>query len=347
MLLTAEMKQRMSHVFGMMNYSLCFRNCEHIANYVFRGRWVCMQMEDPNGDGSMVGAISRHFRDYIVADNRKIINAFPSTLRAQFAQNISLDRVYPFLNSFVTFTSVDYYLDHAEDTWNYLVIGPMGSGKSRFVNAFFNARVCAEGESFNAVTKEITFFKGDMYFEIFFENGEREVRRRQKIVLIDTIGLCDTEWSEEDLHRLIKNRVSSNSPKLRGVFVLQAGCERITPQAQRSLKALLQWLDYRNNPSPFNFLITKADMIEGRDDEKKEVLRAQLKEIYGIVECSRKIANRPEVHIVLPIYFTSFPHRVRAEDEEDFKKMYKDSILSVLSYAGVIDVSVGGFCSVM
>ena len=47
---TTEVKKRMKMVCGTTNYSLALRNCEHVARYIFCGRWICMQML---GDGAL------------------------------------------------------------------------------------------------------------------------------------------------------------------------------------------------------------------------------------------------------------------------------------------------------
>ena len=41
--ITADTVERMKRVVGATAYSLLLRNCEHIANYIFEGRWLSMQ----------------------------------------------------------------------------------------------------------------------------------------------------------------------------------------------------------------------------------------------------------------------------------------------------------------
>lgn len=326
--MTALIRQRMSHVLGMKNYSLCFRNCEHVANYVFRGRWVSTQMDDMTADGSTAGLLSRRFRNYLLDKHKRMLNSFPTTLRASFADAISAEKLYAFLPERRSFTSVEYYLDEAEGTMNYLVIGPMGAGKSRLINVFFNARVCDEGESLDAMTKEITFIRGESAMEFVEGVGaaQRVTRRRNKIVLIDTVGLCDTEWSEEDLHRLIKNRVSSNTPQVHGVLVLLPATERLNPHVKASLRALLDWLQFDIHRSLFNFVLTKADRLQGSEEEiaaDKERLKTQLAAAFGILPVPRRRGEE------LPIYFTAFPKVVAPERHEEFVRMYDDAFSAV------------------
>ena len=44
-----EIRERIFHVLGMKNYSLCLRNCEHVVNYKIRNRWISSQMEEEQG----------------------------------------------------------------------------------------------------------------------------------------------------------------------------------------------------------------------------------------------------------------------------------------------------------
>lgn len=73
--LTAEVRQRIRHVLGMNNYSLCLRNCEHVANYIARGRWISHQMDMDRG----------HLFDWVKRDimdhHLRIVNSFPSDIQ--------------------------------------------------------------------------------------------------------------------------------------------------------------------------------------------------------------------------------------------------------------------------
>ena len=35
-----NIRERIKHVLGMQNYSICFRNCEHVAKFIIYGEWV-------------------------------------------------------------------------------------------------------------------------------------------------------------------------------------------------------------------------------------------------------------------------------------------------------------------
>ena len=52
-----KVRERMRSVLGATNYSLCLRNCEHVARYVYCKSWICYQMVS---DGSLAKAFARN-----------------------------------------------------------------------------------------------------------------------------------------------------------------------------------------------------------------------------------------------------------------------------------------------
>lgn len=70
---TPAVKERMTQMLGMCNYSLCLRNSEHVANYIFNGFWASFQMEEG-------GDLLYYFQNKMTENQRKKINEFPSTI---------------------------------------------------------------------------------------------------------------------------------------------------------------------------------------------------------------------------------------------------------------------------
>jgi len=140
-------RTRMSHVIGMKNYSLCLRNSEHIANYVFSGKWISNQM-------GQKGYLLSIFESYLKEDRIRLVNSSPESIRPHlFSTNTS--SVYDFIERDFVATNFEYFLDYKEDTYNILVVGPTGSGKSRFINVLFNQQICDSEQSFFSVTRDI------------------------------------------------------------------------------------------------------------------------------------------------------------------------------------------------
>jgi len=142
-------RTRMRHVIGMKTYSLCLRNSEHIANYVFSGKWISNQM-------GQNGYLLSIFESYLKENNNRIrlVNSSPESIRPHlFSTNTS--KVYDFIERELVATKFEYFLDYDDDTYNILVVGPTGAGKSRFINVLFNQQICDSEQSFNSVTRDI------------------------------------------------------------------------------------------------------------------------------------------------------------------------------------------------
>lgn len=132
-LMDSDVHERMRHVIGVRNYSLCLRNCEHVANYVFRGIWVSFQMNNE-------GVLMKMFRYKFAKNEKPFINSFPALVRPHLARAES-SPIYTFIKPYFTFTGFDYYLDDRKiDTYNILMVGPTGHGKSLLINILFNKK---------------------------------------------------------------------------------------------------------------------------------------------------------------------------------------------------------------
>jgi energy-coupling factor transporter ATP-binding protein EcfA2 len=259
----AAMIQRMRHVLGLKNYSLCLRNCEHVANYVFHGKWISNQMST-QGD-----LWKLWFKDHMMDHNKRLVNSFPSDLRPhEFKEGEN--KTYSFVDGWYTAENFEYYLDHEEKTYNILVFGPTGSGKSHLINMMFGRQICESKSSLNAVTRDIYFVRGK----------GRIGSKLRNVVVTDTIGLCDTEFSEEHTDALLKDRISANCKKVDAVYIV-IHKDRLLPAYKKAITSLLDWLEYSkgNNKNYFNFIITHT---EGEDDDAKERLKQEARDLLDL-----------------------------------------------------------------
>ena len=69
-LLTKSVRQRIEHVIGMKNFSMCLRNSQHVANYIYKGNWHSSQAE-----------YFRSVLEYPMRGKEKLINVFPSMIK--------------------------------------------------------------------------------------------------------------------------------------------------------------------------------------------------------------------------------------------------------------------------
>lgn len=114
--LTLAIKERMIQMLGMCNYSLCLRNSEHVANYIFNGIWASFQME---GSGSLLS----FFESMMTEDQRKKINIFPSTISPKTVKGSSCPKLYSMIDRQYTPTRFQYFSDGNDDSYNILVVG--------------------------------------------------------------------------------------------------------------------------------------------------------------------------------------------------------------------------------
>ena len=112
------------------------------------------------------------------SETKKLVNNLPKELetKAEIAKVI-----YPELEpnnlQFQNFaTSVS---DNENNSFNIVVLGPTGCGKSTIINQLFNRTVSATAATAGSVTQELKFFHGDL---ITSEEGSKQ------ITIIDTIG---------------------------------------------------------------------------------------------------------------------------------------------------------------
>ena len=205
-----QIRSRIRHVLGMSNYSLCLRNCEHVANYIFRNKWVSTQMDETRG------VIFDMFKSSLLGQNKLLVNTFPSCIRPHVF-NENSKKIYSFIEDNFVATRFDYYLDSNEETYNILVIGPTGAGKSHIINVMFNQEICQSEVSHHGVTREIYFIRGrgNVY------NLKEKKFKEQDVLVADTIGLCDPEWKDNNaIIELIKGRIKGNFKYVDAVYIV-------------------------------------------------------------------------------------------------------------------------------
>ena len=226
------------------NYSLCLRNCEHVANYVATGHWVSVQM---NPDG----IIFHYFQDYLHSTVRSLINQPPAPIRYLEDGPATATTVYSFVESTYNYKRVDYVLDHDEETCNLLVLGPTGAGKSHIINTIFNRQIVSSHASMRSVTKDVTFIRGDA--NLMTAKG----LQKRGVILIDTVGFCDTELSNTQVLSIVEERVNASMRRIHLViFVLPQRLERVHVIC---IKKMMKWLKYDVYPGNFFFIINKCD----------------------------------------------------------------------------------------
>ena len=128
------------------------------------------------------GILRKTFFDYMSSHTHQI-NVLPKELKGKAQAPVIM---YPEIQQthFVRFQRETPGLnesDHA--SYNIVVLGPTGSGKSTVINNIFNKTVCSTAATAQSVTREVRFYRGEYYMD-FVQSG----RKQQSINVIDIIG---------------------------------------------------------------------------------------------------------------------------------------------------------------
>ncbi|KAG4068246.1 hypothetical protein HA402_007766 [Bradysia odoriphaga] len=268
-----EIKERMIQLLGMCNYSLCLRNSEHVANYIFTGKWASLQME-----GS--GSLSSFFESKMTENQRKKINIFPSTIAPKTVEGSSCPKLYSIIDKQYTPTRFQYFLDANEETYNILVVGPTGAGKSRLINVLFNREICDSKVSHKSVTRDVCFIEGSGELIKFTPEGEPREKQTKKIVVADTVGLCDTEWDDDKIFDLLKGRVSRNFKSIDAVFIVFRA-DRLLREHIKNIEEVMKWLKYDDGSNYLNFLFV-GTFAENLSTDEKDELKEQARKILKL-----------------------------------------------------------------
>ena len=178
--MTPEVKLRMNMVCGSANYSLALRNCEHVARYIYCGRWLCFQMTH--------GTLKDTLFNYL-GEKSKLINVFPKELEESKERKI--EKLYKDLDDSCGLPMTyerkhDHLTDSDNNAFNILFLGPTGAGKSTLINHLFNRTVCKTGGAAISTTKQARFHSGSHH--LWSTHGEKNIQRRTKVNVCDTIG---------------------------------------------------------------------------------------------------------------------------------------------------------------
>mmetsp|Transcript_9602 Transcript_9602/g.17229 ORF Transcript_9602/g.17229 Transcript_9602/m.17229 type:complete len:479 (-) Transcript_9602:60-1496(-) len=242
---------RMQQVCGARGFSVALRNSEHLARFLCTKAWFSKQ--------TVLGMELRNALKAMPAGARANLNSLPEELEADGFGDLS--QIYPvdFYKGFVRFTGRrDRLIAKDEDAYNVLLLGPTGKGKSRIGNLIFGQTVFQTGGSPASVTRQIEVAAGvaDIYDSLQGKLLPRQVN------VIDTIGLCDSELTDDEVIATVKEFVKVNFLSIDRVVVVCG--DRVEKPQVEGLKRVMKWLRYdqRHRRRNFLFLCNKSDLLK-------------------------------------------------------------------------------------
>jgi GTP-binding protein EngB required for normal cell division len=289
-LLTMDQVKRMSIVAGLSSYSVCFNNGEHVARFVYNGSWTSIQT-------TKGGGIYEYFKKKI-GKNKVFLNIIPGELEKPFISTEGL--IYNFIKRYISFShSVNKIIDQKEfdeKRNNILVIGPTGSGKSRIINCLFNKTTVDSINRLEAVTRDINFHVGHIY-----SYDDTDKKEQKEYIIADTIGICDSELSNDDVLRLIKDKTEIHLIKVHLVVVVVK--MRVEGSHIRNIRRMMNWLNYEKNKDKFIFIINFSDTLSQQAESNQVLELNRLMEMDSIGELGNELT-----------FCTSFPDENFNED---------------------------------
>lgn len=226
---------------------------------------------------------------------RKEINQFPSAILPKTVGAITGPKVYSMIDQHYVPARFNYFSDFNKETYNILVVGkteqsvllskickknvlgPTGAGKSRLVNVLFNTEICESQVSHKSVTRDFCFIEGQG--EII--DLKTSVKQMKKVVVADTVGLCDTEWDDRKILAFIKGRVGRKFKYIDAAFIVFKA-DRLSKEHVINIKEIMKWLNYnRSNHLSFLFVGMCAENL---CPLTKENLKKQAREMLGLID---------------------------------------------------------------
>ena len=202
------------------------------------------------------GALNEIFVKHM-AEHKKLINTFPSNLIPRKADP---QEIFPGVTDHILYSGEKAALTSTdEESYNIVILGPTGSGKSTLINHLFNETVVESGSSAASVTRHVSFIQGNYIWPYTMWKSGREITKRSSINVIDTLGFCDSLFTPAQVYNMIRTSVKVNIAKIDKVIIVCSG--RIESQQAEAIRQFLDWLKYDKYKNHFVFLYNKCESL--------------------------------------------------------------------------------------
>jgi len=343
---------RIINCLSISNYSLIFRNCEHVSNYIYRNCWASFQTSNKKG------VLFNQYKNYLIGDLLIKINVKPMgiDLDILYVKNIKFKNIYSdyliklqtkrildeqHFRSVSELISRNYNITYerkddsglfiSDDTHVILIIGPTGAGKSRLINLIFNTVVAFSELSSNSCTKEIIFYYGKI-------NGP-EVSDK-KLCVIDTVGLCDSMLSQTEVLLLLKDRINIIS-HINKIFVVVN--HKHEKGHYEGIMNIFDWLSVIQLPSLVHFIITKCegikiDITKKLIEEYKSKYSQYSDDLIITIKITKEKATIPKIICVGFPDSSIYKENYLKMMQEDINVDYKKFILSTMIFGTTLEI---------
>jgi len=199
---------RLKLVVGMTNYSLLYRNCEHVARFLYDGVWYCSQIH----------TLYQNFKNFIKF-NEIMLDTFPGGYTTKFKPL--------YTNSPLRYKTKSHFKQAiSPNDVNIILFGPSGVGKSNLINHLAGVKCCDSRRSPNSVTQIVEFVEC---------HG-----KNRAFNLIDSIGV-DFSFDWDMIFNMVKQRIGASIPLFEAWLLVKLD-ERITDETRNRIVDFYSWV---------------------------------------------------------------------------------------------------------
>ena len=288
-----EIMDRMLQVLGATNYSMLLRNSEHIAWYIKARVWVSHQICEEFSLLKRILRPDKHAENLSMEPPKEL----EKTATRDFVFH---DDSYD--NECVQNAVMNEILSEAKMPFRVIVIGPTGAGKSTMINHLYNRKVCGVGDSAKRETDKVesthdiySYTENKKFFGQVKNFPFLSKYKSKKVNIFDTIGLCDGEITDSENIDIVKNYLEPKFPHLDKVVVVFS-VKSTNKNHIEAMKACLYALNYSDNKENFLFVLSRCDLHNQDEDEKKETLKKMINQITdGNMPSTKKLDDQTMV----------------------------------------------------
>ena len=314
---TSNMKKRLQRVENMNNYSLVLRNCEHVTKYVIYGAWFSLQTTNICESKN----IFKNYSQLLSRTKKYLLNTPPvglsdeDTIQAEIAYKIP-DK----WNFRPDFYEKKHIVSIREDSFNILLLGPTGSGKSNLINHIFKSNIAQSQSHSTGITNSINFYPGEF----------TSAAGHSHICIIDTIGFCDVFIPDINIMNMVESNIMLKSMQIHRVVIVIG--DRIRSQENDILTDYKRKFKFNEHADNFMLVLTKCDSYSMNENEKQEYInsftnldlfRQFAQDIKGQSALTGTIVSCPRI---IALGLPNVTHTGELYDESERDKLIKNML---------------------